>query len=81
MVDALYNLRYSCRNAVEWFVKIDMQAKQGRFHFVLFSPTPTEKQVLQLCDGSSVMFETDVAVLGVTIDDEMCFFEAHQRLL
>ena len=33
-------------------------------------------QVLQLCDGTSLMSETEVTVLGVTIDDKLC-----QRLL
>ena len=40
---------------------------------MLFSPTPTEQQVLQLCDGTSLMSETEVTVLGVTIDDKLCF--------
>ena len=43
------------------------------FHFMLFSPTPTEQQVLQLCDGTSLMSETEVTVLSVTIDDKLCF--------
>ena len=34
---------------------------------------PSEQQVLQLCDGRSLMSETEVTVLGVTIDDKLCF--------
>ena len=58
-----------------WMVckKIGMQANPDKFHFKLFSPTPTEQQVLQLCDGTSLMSETEVTVLGVTIDDKLCF--------
>ena len=50
-----------------------MQANPDKFHFMLFSPTPTEQQVLQLCDGTSLMSETEVTVLGVTMDDKLCF--------
>ena len=73
LADVLYNLRHDGRNAIEWFAKNDMQANPDKFHFMLFSPTPTEQQVLQLCEGTSVMSETEVTVLGVTIDDKLCF--------
>ena len=73
LADVLYNLRHDGRNAIEWFAKNGMQANPDKFHFMLFSPTPTEQQVLQLCDGMSLMSETEVTVLGVTIDDKLCF--------
>ena len=50
-----------------------MQANPDKFHFMLFSPTPSEQQALQLCDGTHLMSETEVTVLGVTIDDRLCF--------
>ena len=43
------------------------QANPDKFHFMLFSPTPTEQQVLLVCDGTSLMSETEVTVLGVMI--------------
>ena len=49
------------------------QAHPDKFHFVLFSPTPPEQQALQLCDGTYLMSETEVTVLGVAIDDRSCF--------
>ena len=73
LADVLYNLRHDGRNAIEWFAKNGMQANPDKFHFMLFSPTPTEQQVLQLCDGTSLMSKTEVTVLGVTIDDKLCF--------
>ena len=73
LADVWYNLRHDGRNAIECFAKNGMQANPDKFHFMLFSPTPTEQQVLQLCDGTSLMSETDVTVLGVTIDDKLCF--------
>ena len=72
LADVLYNLRHDGRNAIEWFAKNGMQANPDKFHFMLF-PTPTEQQFLQLCDGTSLMSETEVTVLGVTIDDKLCF--------
>ena len=57
----------------EWFAKNDMQANPDKFHFMLFSPTPSEQQALQLCDGTHLMSETEVTVLGVTIDDKLFF--------
>ena len=62
LADVLYNLRHDGRNAIEWFAKNGMQANPDKFHFMLFSPTPTEQQVLQLCDGTSLMSETEVTV-------------------
>ena len=50
-----------------------MQANPDKFHFMLFSPTPSEQQALQLSDGTHLMSETEVTVLGVTIDDRLCF--------
>ena len=52
-----------------------MQANPDKFHVMLFSPTQTEQKVLQLCDGTSLMSETEVTVLGVTIDDRLCFLQ------
>ena len=52
-----------------------MQANPDKFHVMLFSPTPTEQKVLQLRDGTSLMSETEVTVLGVTIDDRLCFLQ------
>ena len=73
LTDVLYNLRHDGRNAIEWFAKNGMQANPDKFHFMLFSPTPSEQQALQLCDGTHLMSETEVTVLGVTIDDRLCF--------
>ena len=53
--------------------KNGMQANPDKFHFMLFSPTPTEQQVLHLCDGTSLMSETEVTVVGMTIGDILCF--------
>ena len=73
LTDVLYNLRHDGRNAIEWFAKNGMQANPDKFHFMLFPPTPSEQQALQLCDGTHLMSETEVTVLGVTIDDKLCF--------
>ena len=73
LTDVLYNLRHDGRNAIEWFAKNGMQANPDKFHFMLFSPTPSEQQALQLCDGTHLMSETEVTVPGVTIDDKSCF--------
>ena len=73
LTDVLYNLRHDGRNDIEWFAKNGMQANPDKFHFMLFSPTPSEQQALQLCDGTHLMSETEVTVLGVTIDDRLCF--------
>ena len=61
------------RDAFLRFAKNGMQANPDKFNFMLFSPTPTEQQVLQLCDGTSLKSETELTVLGVTIDYKLCF--------
>ena len=42
---------------------------------MLLSPSPVEKQVLELCDGTTLISEAAVTVLGVTIDDNLNFNE------
>ena len=54
-------------------VKMACKANPNKFHLMLFSPTPTDQQVLKLSDDRSLMAKTEVTVLGVTIDDELCF--------
>ena len=57
-----------------WVVcKNGMQANTDKFHLMLFSRTPSEQQALWLCDGTYRMPETYVTVLGVTVDDRLCF--------
>ena len=73
LADVLYNLRHDDRTTIEWFAKNGMQANTGKFNFMRFSPTPTEQQVLQLRDDTTLMSELEVTVLGVTIDDKLCF--------
>ena len=73
LVDVLCNLNYYGCNAIEWFEK-KWYASQSRWvSCYVLSPTPTEKQVLQLFGGTSVMFDTEVTVLGVTIDEMINF--------
>ena len=73
LIDVLYILRHDGQDVIEWFAKNCTQANPDKFHFVLFSPTPPEQQALQLCDGTYLMSETEVTVLGVAIDDRSCF--------
>ena len=73
LTDVLYNLRHDGRNAIEWFAKNGMQANPDKFHFMLFSPTPSDQQALRLCDGTHRMSETYVTVLVVTVGDRLCF--------
>ena len=61
--DLSKNLRHDGRNTIEWFATNGMQANPDKFHAV--SPTHTEQQALQLCDGTSLMSETEVTVLDV----------------
>ena len=73
LTDVIYYVRYDGRNVIGWFARSGLQANPDKFHFMLFSPTPSEQQALQLCDGTSLMSETEVTVLGVTINDRSCF--------
>ena len=75
LLEALFNLKHDGRNAIDWFTKNDMQANPDKFHFMLLSPSPVEKQVLELCGGTTLISETAVIILGVTIDDNLSFNE------
>ena len=75
LLKALRNLKRDGRNAIDWFTKNGMQANPDKFHFMLLSPSPVDKQVLELCDGTTLISEAAVTVLGVTIDDNLSFNE------
>ena len=63
------------RNAIDWVTKNGMQANPDKFHFISLSLSPLEKQVLELRDGTTLISEAAVSVLGVTIDDNLSFNE------
>ena len=73
--DVLHNLRHDGSDTIEWFATkmVRKQCNPDNFHFMLSSPTPTDQKVLLQCVGTSLMSETKVTVLGVTIDDELYF--------
>ena len=56
---------------IRWgWQKNGMQTKPGKFNFMLFSPMPKEQQVVQLCDGTSLMSEIEwLSWLGMMSDD------------
>ena len=58
--------------------KNGMQANPDKFNFMLFSSTPSEQQALQLCDGTSLMSEPEIPVLGVTFYERL-YFSQHIR--
>ena len=73
LLEAMLNLKRDGRNAIDWFTKNGMRANPDKFH--LLSPSPVENQVLELCDGTILISEAAVTVLGVTIDDTLSFHE------
>ena len=73
LTEVLSNLRCDGRNAIEWFANNGTQVNPDKFHFMLFSPMPTAQQVLRIRDDTSLMSEAEVKVLGVTIDNKLCF--------
>ena len=75
LLEALRNLKRDGRNAIDWFTKNGMQANPDKFHFMLLSPSPVDKQLLELCDGITLISEAAVTVLGVTIDDNLSINE------
>ena len=66
--EVLINLKVDGRNAIDWFMKNGMQANPDEFHFMLLSPTPIEKQMLDLYKCISLESEAVTTVLGVTIE-------------
>ena len=75
VLEALCNVQRDGRNAIDWFTTNGMQANTDKIHFMLLSPSPVEKQVLKLCEGTTLISEAVVTVLGVTIDNNLSFNE------
>ena len=70
--DVLYNLRHDGGDTIEWCTTkmVRKQCNTDNFQFMLFSPTHTEQKVLLQYVGTSLMSESEVTVLGVTVDDK-----------
>ena len=69
------NFKRDGRNAIDWFTTNVMQANPDKFNLILLSPSPVERPVLELCDGTTLISEVAVTVLGITIDDNLSFNE------
>ena len=69
----LNHLTYNGNNGIEWFDKNVMQASRNNWHFTLFSPRSTERQLWWLCNGTPLLSVTEVTVLGLSLYDTICF--------
>ena len=69
----LINLKVDGRNAIDWLMKNGMRAIPDKFHFMLLSSTPIEKQMLDLYKDIYLESEAVTTVLVVTIDDQLNF--------
>ena len=71
--EVLINLKVDGRNAIDWLMKNGMRANPDKFHFMLISSTPIEKQMLDLYKDIYLESEAVTTVLVVTIYDQLNF--------
>ena len=73
--DVLSYLGRDCKNAVKWFRDNGMQANPSKFQFMIISHSPvdTSKAMLQIDDNIVLKPESQVKVLGVTLDNKLNF--------
>ena len=73
--DVLSYLGRDCKNAVKWFRDNGMQANPSKFQLMIISHSPvdTSKAMLQIDDNIVLKPESQVKVLGVTLDNKLNF--------
>ena len=75
ILDVLSYLGRDCKNAVKRFRDNGMQANPCKFQFMIISHSPidTSKAMLQIDDNIVSKLESQVTVLGVTLDNKLNF--------
>ena len=71
----LSNLRNDCQISLKWFDDNGMKANPSKFKFMIMSSEYIEPQELMISDDVCLQSQTDIKVLGVTIDHRRTFNE------
>ena len=71
----LSNLRNDCHISLKWFDDNGMKANPSKFKFMLMPSEHIELQERMISDDVCIQSQTDIKVLGVTIDYRLTFNE------
>ena len=75
----LYNLKSDCQISLKWFDDNGMKANPSKFKFMIMSSENIEPQIFTISDDVCLQSQTDVKVLGITVDYWLTFNE-HIRI-
>ena len=75
----LSNLKSDCQISLKWFDDNGMKANPSKFEFMIMSSENIEPQILTISDEVCLQSQTDVKVLGITVDYRLTFNE-HIRI-
>ena len=75
----LSNLKSDCQISLKWFDDNGMKANPSKFKFMIMSSENIEPQILTISDDVCLQSQTDVKVLGITVDYRLTFNE-HIRI-
>lgn len=73
LADAIQNLQYDTKNAINWFVNNGMEPNPSKFQFMVISTHPIEHVTLQINEDISLQAVDEVVMLGITIDCKLNF--------
>ena len=71
----LSNLKNDCQISLKWFDDNGMKANPSKFKFMIISLEYIEPQELMISEDVCLQSQTDIKVLGVTIDHRLTFNE------
>ena len=69
----MLNLKHDTQISITWFRNNGMEANPHKFQLLIAASTPLEQQTLQITDETLIKSEPFVKVLGVIIDERLCF--------
>ena len=71
----LSNLKNDCQISLEWFDDNGMKVYPSKFKFMIMSSEYIEPQELVISDDVCLQSQTDIKVIGVTIDHRLTINE------
>ena len=70
-----FNLKSDCQISLKWFDDNGMKTNPSKFKFMIMSSENIKTQILPIIDDVCLQSQTDVKVLGITVDYRLTFIK------
>ena len=68
-----HNLEKVCDSAIQWFIRNHMKANPDKFQFMIIGKKNDDRSIVLCVNGSVIQPSSCIKLLGVHIDDTLCF--------